>query len=225
MIKSCFSLVGLTVIAILGLALLVGFLNLTQGVPLPEIKIPTTLALPNLDEITISSDPAQVRIEARSPLDSLPTRTAVPPTPTPQPTPTPIPPLPPEIYRAEVLVRLRTFAAALDVWMAANDRLAGDTTLLDDAGWQTEMRTSLANVASTGRSLDEVGPPPPEYQAIDDWLAWTGAEAAALEQSYLAAINVRTTESFTLAAENFNRIRQYLSEAVQEMLAAGWPLD
>lgn len=224
MIKSCLSLLGLTVIAILGLVLLIGFLNMTQGVPLANI-LPTSFALPDFNEIIITGEPGQVRIEPRNPLDSLPTRTPIPPPPTPLPSPTPIPPLPPEVYRAEVMVRLRTFAAALDVWMAANDRLARDNTLLEDAAWQAEMRSSLVNVANAGRSLDTVGPPPAEYQAIDDWLAWTGAEAVALEQNYQRALETRDPADFTQAADNFNRIRQYLNEAVKEMLAAGWPLE
>jgi hypothetical protein len=87
------------------------------------------------------------------------------------------------------------------------------------------MKADLANVRATGEALASVGPAPPEYEKIDEWLKRVGPEAAGLEQNYLKGMQNRDAQSFSAASDNFKRIKEYLTEAVTEMMNANWPLQ
>lgn len=231
MIKNCLAAVGLVflaVLAVVGVLLAAAFFDLTGTVTLPEELgnlLSTPLVLPHLGQRTATiSVIGTPQFEVSNPLEEQPLPTWAP-TETPIPTPTPIPPLAPEIYRTEVLIRMRHFATALEDWLAANDRLAEDHSLMDDPAWREEMGLLLDNVANTGQALTAVGPPPPEYQEIDSWLDKAGEESLALRANFLRALESSDPQDFTAAGDSFTRIREYLALAAEGMIQAGWPLE
>jgi hypothetical protein len=54
-------------------------------------------------------------------------------------------------YRTEVALRAKSFAAALESFLAANDRLANDGALLKDPSWSSEMSVILVQVLKPAR--------------------------------------------------------------------------
>ena len=141
------------------------------------------------------------------------------------PAPTAAPPLDPTVYRSEVTVRLKSFAAALETFLAANDRLAADNALLDDPAWRSEMSATLDQVRATGLALDDAAPPPPEYAPIHAWLERAGPEAEGLRDRYLQAMDSRDPQDFTAAGDHYQRIKEALTQALGEMIQAGWPVE
>jgi hypothetical protein len=133
--------------------------------------------------------------------------------------------LDPGVYRAEVMIQARSFGSALEAFLEANEKLAGDNALLDDPDWQNEMRAIVEQVKASGLGLAGVGPPPGEYQAIDDWLERVGPEAEGLRDNYLQALDTRDPQFFAAASDNFARIKEYLYQALEEMARAGWPME
>jgi hypothetical protein len=179
--------------------------SLVEGLPLPTLELyPTPIAFPT-----------------QTPLPP-PTAT---PTPSPTPTPTPVPPLDPGVYRAEVLLRSRRFGTALDAFRDGNDRLGQNGSLLGDLTWLNEMTAVLDEVRAAGIALAEVGPPPGEYALIDALLDQVAVEAATLRNNYLQGLASGDSGYFAAASGNFDRIRQYMAQAVGEMAKAGWPLE
>jgi hypothetical protein len=128
-------------------------------------------------------------------------------------------------YRTEVTLRAKGFAAALESFLAANDRLARDDALMKDAAWSSEMSVILAQVAETGRALSEVGPPPAEYAEIHTWLVQVGPEAEGLREHYQYSLDSGDPSGFTDAGKNFNQIKEDLAAALSEMSKVGWPLE
>lgn len=226
MLKNCLAMIGILFIAILaavGVFLLVAFYDLSGTVPIPDITLRAPVVIGDeagvTPEIEVSGGEATI-LERLNPLDLDP-----PALPTLTPEPTTVPPLDPEVYRAEVMVRLENFVTALERWMAANEALGQDSALLDDPAWRNEMVAILDSVSETAWALSQVDPPPPEYAAIDEWLKRLGPEADGLRESYLTALDTRDEAAFTTAADHFARIKEYLEAAVGEMLAANWPLN
>lgn len=231
MIRNCLAAVGLVflaVLAVVGVLLAAAFFDITGTVTLPEELgnlLSTPLVLPSIGQRTPSiSVVGTPQIQHSNPLEEQPLPSWAP-TETPIPTPTPVPPLAPEVYRTEVLIRLRHYATALEDWLAANDRLARDNSLLDEPAWREEMGLLLENVANAGQSLSAVGPPPPEYQEIDSWLDQAGDESLALQANFLRALESGDPQDFTAAGDSFTRIREYLALAAEGMIQAGWPLE
>jgi hypothetical protein len=208
-------------LALMGVVLILVYFDLTN-LDAQTITINGTPLIPSelgAEETLVNSPP---KVEWTNPLEAqpLPTLTIVPPA-----TPTPLPPLDPIVYRTEVLVRARSFATALDSFIAANDRFAQDNTLVNDTAWRAEMSAILEQVSLTGRALSEIGPPPIEYQTIDALLKRVGPEAQGLQENYTQAMETGDPQYFNAASENFIRIREYLYQAFEEMAKAGWPME
>ncbi len=142
--------------------------------------------------------------------------------PTLAPTRTPAPPLDPVVYETEATIRLKAYAAALERWLASNDQLMRDNTLLQDAAWRAQVKDNLSQVVTEGRRLGAIGRPPEAYAEIDTWLKRAGAEAELLQASYLQALDSADARDFTAAGDSFTRIKKYLTQAAQAMLLAGW---
>jgi hypothetical protein len=122
-------------------------------------------------------------------------------------------------------VRLKSFAAALESFLAANDRLALNNTLLDDPAWRSEMRATLDQVSAAGQALDDSTPPPPEYATIHSYLEQVGPDAQGLRDRYLQAMDTRDPQDFTMAGEHYQRFKEALTQALGEMIKAGWPVE
>ncbi len=179
--------------------------NLVENLPLPTLVLSPTLPPP----------PTTTPVP-------LPTSTS-PPSPT--FTPTPVPPLEPAVYRSEVLLQSRRFGSALEAFIGANDRLRADSALAGDPNWINEMAAALDEVRAAGIALAEVGPPPGEYGVIDSLLDRVAVEAATLRNNYLLGMSSGEPQHLSAASENFDRIREYMAQAVGEMVNAGWPIE
>jgi hypothetical protein len=224
---------GLVFFALLGLVLVAGFMTLSGNAPL-EVRVDgTPLSLPagfptGLPEwlqnptVVATLPGSQIEIERTNPLEGQPLPELFP---TPTLEPTPQPPLDPVVYRTEVTLRAKNFATALEAFFAANDRMAQNPILLDDPAWREELHVLLGEISTTAHSLAEVDPAPVEYDAIDAWLKRVAPEAEGLRLAYLEGLDSRAAEDFTTAGDHFNRIKEYLGEALIEMANAGWPLE
>jgi hypothetical protein len=231
-----FGMIFFALLLIAGLVLVFYYYDLTGEPAILGDVLKTQIQLPKIDlpapddiRVTVVS---KGEIVKTNPLEDQPlpiVATLVPaepePTLAPQPTATEIPPLDPVVYQTEAMIRLKRFAAALESFLATNDRVSKDTALLQDDGWRAEMKGDLAEVAGAGRSLANIGRPPAEYADIDAWLVRIGSEAEQLQANYLRALKTGSAEDFSAAGDNFVRIREYLTQAATRMIASGWKTD
>jgi hypothetical protein len=172
-------------------------------------------------------------VEWSNPLDAMPVLPEMPATaevPTLVPTFTPIPPLKPGVYRVEVVLRLKEFVAAIEHWLFVNKEVAGDEKLVEDPGWQNRAQNAIDSVLLAARVLDDVGPPPAGYEAVDERLARLYQETQLLHDAYSHGLSQHAkgasgSEQFRSAGESFTRVKEYLAGAVEEMLALGWSLE
>lgn len=141
------------------------------------------------------------------------------------PTNTPLPPLDPGVYQTEVILGLKRFVAAIENWLALNDRLARGEAAVDDANWRAEIEQALNETANAGQALADIGPAPEVYSEMDALLEPPAAEAAALQINYLQALATGDTAYFNTAGENFSRMKAYLAQAAEAMLNAGWNMQ
>jgi hypothetical protein len=231
-VRTLLGLIFFSLLAVLGMLLTISFLDLTGQNPQPVLINGTPLSPPDLGPVKtlLSSggtiiqrtNPLEPEVTAHPPESDLPT---MPPLPTLLLTPTPVPPLDPIIYRVQVMQRLKDFSTALNALLSANDQLAQNNTLLEDPTWRKQTGALLEEVSISGQTLSAVGPPPPEYAAIDDWLNRVGSEAAALQANYQQGMDGGDMRSFAAAGNNLTNIKEYLSQSVAEMAKAGWPMQ
>jgi len=142
------------------------------------------------------------------------------PPPTLIPSPLPLPDA--AAYRARVLIRARHFAAALEAFMAANTRLQGAPSLIQDPQWRSEVQAALDELVIAAHSLSDFPGVPPEYVAIASWLDQVGPEAESLRSDYLQGVQSGDAQLLARAGERLNRITEYMRLAQVEMAAAGW---
>jgi len=145
--------------------------------------------------------------------------------PVPTLTPSPVPPLPATMYRDQVIDRMKQFVTAMENWRNLNNELVNDNNLAKDSEWLEEMKISLQVIEITGTELADVGPAPPEYGDIDKLLDQIPAEVNGLHHSYLHALQTGNIQSYINAGNHFNRIKEMLAGAVNEMLALGWLVE
>jgi hypothetical protein len=220
-ILACFGLLSLTFVIVLGVIGVGLFYDQLGLVDLP--KQATELLLRPTEPVRIVvEEQGGSRPQWSNPLDALPTATLAQ---IPTATALPVPPLEPAVYRAEVMFRLKSFSSAMQRWLDLNQRVADEAALLHDAAWQREMEQVLMEVSATGRALAEIGPAPDDYRQIHTLLDQVGQNAAGLRASYLEGMRSGETRHYNEAGENFERIRYYLGEAVQEMIRLGWSLE
>ena len=217
-------LVFLTILIVVGVALIAYLFNIFQIISLPS------------DLLVWIKPETKLFVEA-TPFDKvdwiIPTRSDSPSTPTPFPTDTPVPelalesisPLEPGIYKAQTGERLKRFVSALENWRDLNNELVKESNLARDAAWRDEMEISLEVVILTGMGLAEVGPPPAEFVDIDAWLNQIPAETEGLKNSYIEALETGNRQSFLVAGDHFARIKEILAGTVQEMITRGWPIE
>jgi hypothetical protein len=239
-VKDILALLGILFLALLGMAILAGFNTMTGG----QITVmvdgtplgPENWSLPDLGSLDIggpgpnTANPGAVSTQViggsgpqwTNPLDGQPLPELFP---TATTVPTAVPPLDPTVYRSEVTVRLKSFAAALESFLATNDRLALNNALLDDPAWRSEMRATLDQVSAAGQALDVSAPPPLEYAQIHAHLEQVGPNAQSLRDRYLQAMDTRDPQDFTMAGEHYQRIKETLTQALGEMIKAGWPVE
>lgn len=145
-------------------------------------------------------------------------------TPTPYPTTTPVPPLDPSVYRVETTERLKTYSKALKQWIEYNQTLSEDTSRLSNPDWQAGMRSALLELTTSGNSLAEVGPAPQEYNSVDAVLDSVAAETGRLASDYNQAMKTGDLAYLKEAGDDFTRLKAYLQQAAEQMLALGWDL-
>lgn len=248
-ILAFFGLMFLTLLVVAGVGLM-GYIYDSVGiVELPEevgiiseqvgilsdkvITIPERLRVANTrGEPTIQVFDGMSEPQWENPLDLLPVASATPfitNTPRavaiPTATATPVPPMEPSMYRADTLDRLRIFADTLERWLALNKQMGGDMEIKNDPQWQAEMRVLLDEVVISGYSLAEVGPPPAEYETIDQWMGRLPQQVESLRGSYLRALETDDPAAFRKAGEDFNEIRNTLTNAAAVMVDLGWTLE
>jgi hypothetical protein len=221
-VNNCLTFLGLVILILLvalGVILALTFLDIDPLASQPLTINGTPVFPADLDalETLVSREP---RIEWSNPLEDEPLPTLLP-----DDTPTPIPPLDPAVYRTEVMLQAENFGMALQAFLVANEMLAENETLLEDATWRENSLALLEQVYASGWALASVGPAPVEYQAIDAWLKRVGPEVEGLRENYLAGLETRETRFFTAASDNLARIREYLLQALEEMAKAGWPVE
>jgi hypothetical protein len=234
---SFFGLIFSTLLAILGVVLVLAYFDLTDfpgilksleqeqaNLRLPELNL-TNSGLPDYQNIQVTVV-GKGLVEKTNPLEAQPL--PIVPTlvvPTPEPTFTPLPPLDPVEYQTEAIIRLKRYAAALESWLQTNDKLMKDNSLLQDTTWQAELKGNLAEIADAGQSLAGIDRAPAQYIGIDAWLKRVGAESTRLQANYQRALNTANPKDFTAAGDNFTRIKEYLTQAAEQMIAAGWVLN
>ncbi len=168
------------------------------------------------------------KVEWTNPLALLPkaTPTFIPtPTKIPTPTATPVPPLSQEEYRGRVMAALKTFASSIERWLNSNDKLTTDTSLMNDAAWREEALASLDQVAISAQALADVGPNPAEYASIDALLNQVNAEAVRLKQDYQTGLENQDSQSLAASGDDFTQLKDTLTQAVTQMVAAGWSVN
>ena len=220
-ILAFFGLLFLTLILLAGILVLGVFYGRLGFVSLPKGLIETPMSLLTPGPISVEVNGVG-KAEWTNPLDALPIVTEIATT---SPTATPTPPMDPEVYQAEVLSKMKAFADAVNRWLEANNQLAQDNSLMQDATWSANMQVTLADVAACGKALGEIGPAPEAYQAIDGWLKKIPPEADGLKEHYQKALETRDAQSFVDASSNFNAIKEDLTQAVNAMIQAGWTLQ
>lgn len=246
-ILAFFGLMFLTLLVVAGVGLM-GYIYDTVGiVELPEqvgiisdkvgilsdqvITIPERLLQANGNGTpTIQVFDGMSEPQWENPLDLLPAASAtLYPTNTARPIPTatatPVPPMEPSMYRADTIDRLRVFADTLERWLDQNKKMGGDMAVKNDPQWQAEMRMLLDEIVYSGYALAEVGPPPFEYETIDTWMARIPEQAESLRASYLRALETDDPAAFRKAGEDFNEIRNTLTNAATEMVNLGWVIE
>lgn len=220
-ILAFFGLLFLTLIIVAGILVVGVFYDHLGFVTLPKGLIETPMSL-------LTPGPVSVQVQGvgkaewSNPLDALPIATQIA---TPEPTVTPVPPMAPEAYRAQVISRMRSFADAMNRWLEANNQLAKNNDLMQDAAWTANMQVVLDDVATSGAALADIGPAPADYQAIDEWLKKIRPEADGLKEKYQQALATHDTQAFVDASGHFNAIKDDLTQAVNEMIKAGWTLQ
>jgi hypothetical protein len=142
------------------------------------------------------------------------------PTATPLPTPTPIPD--PVQYRTRVMIRLRHFSTALQIFMDTSRRLDGDANLLNDQAWRSEIQAALDEFVDAAVAMGAVEPLPPEYAGVDEWLDRAGGETKNLREHYRAGMDTGNRQYFEAVGASLDQIIAYMGMAQQEMVAAGW---
>lgn len=222
-ILAFFGLLFLTLLVVIAVAVIGYYYDALGLVDLPEV-VPTTMAgVLGTREITLVAigigEP-----EWSNPLDALPSATWEP-TAIPQPTATPVRPLEPAEYRTEVILHLKDFVSALERWLDTNKRLGQDNSLLDDPAWRSEMTALLIEIGDSGRAMAEVGPAPSEYEGIARLLQRVRESSDAMQANYGRALDTRSPDDFLKAADDFERIKAYLTEVVAAMVAHGWSLE
>ena len=220
-ILAFFGLLFLTLIILAGILVVGVFYDKLGFVSLPKGLVETPMSFLTPGPVSVGVQGVG-QAEWSNPLDALPIATQIA---TPEPTATPIPPMEPEAYRAQVISRMRSFADAMNRWLEANNQLAKNNALMQDAAWAANMRVVLDDVATSGDALADVGPAPADYQAIDDWLKKIRPEADGLKENYQKALAKQDTQAFVDASDHFNTIKEDLTQAVNEMLKAGWTLQ
>jgi hypothetical protein len=216
-------MIFLILLIIMGVASLVFFYDRIGIIEIPD-RVTQFISTFTPDRTVTVIDIGVGKAEWSNPLDAIPTSTL---TPVPVYTATPVPPLTPKVYETEVMVRLKIFVSALERWLMVNEALTKDNALISDSAWQAEMALALDSVSETGRALADVGPPPPEYEEIDQWLDRVEIEAEGLRARYSQALETQVDPAtsgkhFTAASEHFARIKEYLFQAVEGMISAGW---
>ncbi len=233
MAKNILAFLGMLFLVVLigGSVLLMGNIYDSIGlVSLPDklAKAPQELLKSmTSDEVKITTS-GTGKVEWNNPLEILPKATATfLPTPTdiPMPTATPIPPLSQSEYRGQVMANLKAFASGVERWLDSNDQLTEDENLMNDPNWREEALTSLDQVAASAQVLAQVGPPPPEYDGIDALLDQTSAQAESLAQNYRLGVQNGDVEYLSAAGDDFNQMKDTLTQAVEQMLAAGWSVE
>lgn len=247
---SFFGQIFFAVLAILGIGLLLFYMNLTdtpgilrnlaQRVQAEFSQTTATLEGLNIPDLTNPDSPdVQITVVGSGKMektDLLPAHSLpIVPTqsepvmenlvPVPEPTFTPIPPMDPLVYQTEATIRLKRFAASLERWMVSNDRLMLDDSLMQDAAWREEVTANLDAAASEGQLLANIGQPPEQHAEIDGWLVRAGLEADRLQAYYLQGLETGSPNDFASAADSFTRIKKFLAEAAQRMLLAGWEFE
>jgi hypothetical protein len=222
-ILAFFGMLFLVLLIILGVATLTFFYDRIGIISLPEGIINIADNVPLSGTITVR-EVGIGKADWSNPLEAIPTATW---TPAPTLTATPIPPLDPIVYEKETILRLKSFVSALERWLAANESITENSELLYDSDWLKEMQLSLEMIGDTGRAMADIGPPPPEYANIDQWIDRVAGEAEGLQTNYERALELHaagndSAKSFTAASDNFVRIKEYLFQAVEGMLTAGW---
>lgn len=192
-----------------------GFISLPKG----WIETPMHLLTPGPATVEVHG---VGKAEWTNPLDALPITT---PEPNPTPTLTPVPPMDPMVYQSEVVSHMQLFADALKRWLEANNQLADNNAVMQDPTWMANMKVILENVATSGSALAEIDPAPAEYQSIDNWLKKIGPEATGLKENYQKALDNSDAQAFVDASHNFSAIQEDLTQAVNEMIKAGWILQ
>jgi hypothetical protein len=142
------------------------------------------------------------------------------PLPTFPPTATPVPN--PVTYKAEVLLRLKRFALALDSFYAQNDKLAKTEGGMQNETWRQEMRAVLAEVVASGEALGQAGPAPAEWSDIQVLLEQVGPEVEQLRSNYLQGIETGDQNSLKAAGENLKHIQDILTQVQVQTARAGW---
>jgi len=188
--------------------------------PVQLIETPARLLTPGTPHFVVTHSGTAQWI---NPLDNLPTDP--PPTRTPLPSPTPAPTVQPEVYRRTVMERLKRFASALQRWLDANKQVSQDSTLLQDAAWRNAAELTLDEINASALALAESGQAPFEYAAVAERLNKIRDEAQGLSENYLKALESGDSRYFLAASERFDRIKEHLTRLVEEMAAAGWPLE
>lgn len=232
-VLSCFGLVFLTLIILIGVGSVVFFYDQLGMAQIPKGVIETPVSYFQSKEIDIE-DLGIGKVEWTNPLEALPTATATrwatptqPATPTPLPaaTATPWPTVDPSVYQTEAVIRLKQYVKALEDWLEANQDLSDNPEMRGDPQWRAKMEDQLDEVAAAGHALAVIGIPPAPYAVMDEWLVKVGDESALLRQNYRQALDSGDPAAFQAAGENFIRIKEYLTAAVDEMVAAGWSLE
>lgn len=235
-ILAFFGMLFLTMLIVGGVSIMAYLYDSFGLVSLPSVELPN-LSLPTQER---QRPTIAVYVEDQSqpvwtnPLEVLPEdlATSVPfytntpwPTETPVPTATPVPPLDPLVYRTQTAIHLKEFAAALEGWLQLNQRAGADNALFNDQAWRDEMDRSLETISATAYALAGVGPEPAEYSGIAALLDYAASESDGLVWNYRQALQTSDPASFRASGEHFNRLKQYLAQAAQEMLANGWDLQ
>lgn len=222
--KNCLAFFGfLSLLLVLALGVVLLFVSIDlSGLAAERLLINGTPVSPGDLEALETLVSGGVEIERSNPSEEQPFPTSIP---TAVPTPTAVPRLEPEVYRSEVMIQARSFASALEAFLDTNDELGENVDILEDPAWREQARAAVEQVATSGRYLAEIGPPPTEYEAIDAWLNRVGPEAEGLRDNYLQGLETGGREYFAAASENLARIREYLYRALEEMARAGWPVE
>ena len=174
----------------------------------------TVIAISDIAKPGATAEPSatvEATATAAATLTQAPTRTQAP-TSTQAPSPTADTDL---AYRAEIVSITDSCAAPSNEFIALNQQLGENISLIRDDDWIQDMVLALVGIKTCGEQLQEERTVPPGYAEADRLFQKAGAELVAFVKDYANGIDTMDADLILQAVEHIKTATKYISEATK----------